>query len=146
MGSTEDMKNRDNGIISTALVKHMKPWRSIAVLSLVLGCGVASAANPRATDTAFAALFSMPTATPSEGKWIFPPEDDFTVRTEAGLIAYLREQKNKGRTLTRIATRELSCITQSAHACRPRRAGFLKTAAIRILKCGTDTKTLYSSV
>jgi hypothetical protein len=96
MGSTEDMKNPGNEIISTTLVKRMKAWQSIAVLSLVLGCSVATAANPRATDAAFAALFSMPTAAPSEGKWIFRPEDDFTVRTEAGLIAYLREQKKQG--------------------------------------------------
>ena len=48
MGSTEDTKNPGNEIVSTALVKHMKAWRSIAVLCPVLGCDVASAANPRA--------------------------------------------------------------------------------------------------
>lgn len=48
MGLTGDTKNPGNAIVSAALLKPMKAWRSIAVLCLALGSDVATAKNPRA--------------------------------------------------------------------------------------------------
>jgi len=64
-----------------------------AATHAALGAGPA---NQRATDAAFAALLSMPSAKPAEGSWAFPPADDYTVTNEAGLIAYLARQQRAG--------------------------------------------------
>lgn len=66
------------------------------LVCLILAGAEAGAANPRATDAAFAALLSMPTAKPSEGTWNIPPAEGFAAKSEAGLMAYLSRQKKAG--------------------------------------------------
>lgn len=70
---------------------------STLILSLAFA-GAAAAYSPasRATDAAFAALLSMPTAAPESGAWVFPPAPAFKPGSEARLIAYLGRQKKAG--------------------------------------------------
>ncbi len=56
----------------------------------------AGPASNRATDAAFAALLSMPSAKPAQGSWDFPPPDGFSAGNETRLIAYLARQRQAG--------------------------------------------------
>ncbi|MRV76541.1 hypothetical protein GJ700_33000 [Duganella sp. FT92W] len=68
-----------------------------SLLSLTLVAGNTMAANPRATDAAFAALLSMPSAKPAQGAWNFPEPDGFEATSETALIAYLARQHSTER-------------------------------------------------
>lgn len=76
--------------------------RSLLAMLMLLPLDPASAAGParrtdnRATDAAFAALLSMPSAKPEHGSWSFPPRDDFKPSGEANLIADLARQQKAG--------------------------------------------------
>lgn len=56
----------------------------------------ALAFNPAATDAAFAALLSMPSAKSETGNWTFPVPVDFRGKSESELITYLAKQQARG--------------------------------------------------
>lgn len=103
-----------------------------SLLSLTLVAGNAMAANPRATDAAFAALLSMPSAKPAQGAWNFPEPDGFEATSETALIAYLARQQKAGADVN--AYRHHGTLLH--HAIR---AGTVKTATW-LLEHGADPK------
>lgn len=72
----------------------------ITLLSILFSHVIpALAFNPVATDAAFAALLSMPSAKPETGNWTFPVPMDFRDKSESGLITYLAKQQDRGANL-----------------------------------------------
>jgi hypothetical protein len=92
----------------------------------------ASAFSGRQTDQAFAALLSMPGAGPEQGTWDFPPAEDFEVKSEPALIAYIAKKRKAGADLN--AYRHLGTLLH--HAIR---AGQVATAKW-LLSNGADPR------
>ncbi|MCU0753522.1 MAG: hypothetical protein MUE46_00150 [Xanthomonadales bacterium] len=109
----------------------------VAALLLLLASHTGAVELPpdyrgKATDQAFAALLSMPSAAPDEGEWIIPRPADFQPGDEARLIAFLDGQLDRGAELE--ARRHFGTLLQ--HALRAR----LGQTALWLLVRGADPR------
>lgn len=85
---------RDACLLSNA--RKMLSGRLYLVAFFFSIAAIAQADNGHATDEAFAALLSMPTAAPESGVWNFTPPDNFQPKTERALIRWLEQKQKQG--------------------------------------------------
>lgn len=121
---------RDACILSNART-GLSGWLCLVAFFFSIA-SIAHADNGQATDEAFAALLSMPTAAPESGVWNFTPPDDFQPKTERELIRWLEQKQKQGADFN--AYRHFGTLLH--HAIRSR----LDETALWLLKHGSNPR------
>lgn len=113
-------------------MRTQKIISAIANIALLPFLNISHATPKTATDQAFAALLSMHSAAPENGRWDFEQPADFQAESETELISWLAKAKRKGADLNAYC----HMGTLLHHAIR----SGLEDTAIWLLKNGADPK------